>query len=290
MKMRRALPLTVVIMAFVLASCSDTALVFQLQDSVSGAWVWDASVLLQERLLRSYYQTDAGPIPQKLTRLKPGASTLSIRAPGYEPVSIPVTLKPGKNRLPAPVKLVGREIPGLDGFSAFESIDNGDIVVQMRPLDAAGKTIVNHPCIDLWIGCVVSEQARDGVPVRAEGDAQSTRGDLLFRGAVHWSWDARPESLLRYSTRIPQGDMKSMPSLYRVIDHLIVVADPLKMSRTELEGIMAGAWPSGGLAFRNSDRRQPERLASGIAAALDAERGRLRWFFITSWDVRVRQS
>ncbi|MGA2977780.1 MAG: hypothetical protein ABSF77_20965 [Spirochaetia bacterium] len=290
MKTRRALPLIAVIMAFVLASCSDTALVFQLQDSVSGAWVWDASVLLQDRLLISYYQTDAGPIPQKLTHLKPGASTLSISAPGYEPVSLPVTLTPGKNRLSGPVKMVGLEIPGLDGFSAFESIDNGDVVVQLRPLDSAGKAIINHPCIDLWIGCVVSEQVRQGVPVRVEGDARSTRGDLLFRGAVQWSWDARPESLFRYSARIPQADVQSTPSLYRVIDYLIVVPDPRKISRMDLEGIMTGAWPTAGLASGNGDRREPELLAPAIESALNAEKGRLRWFFITSWDVRVRQS
>ncbi len=42
MKMRRALPLAVITMTFFLASCSDTSLVFLLQDSVSGGWVWDA--------------------------------------------------------------------------------------------------------------------------------------------------------------------------------------------------------------------------------------------------------
>jgi hypothetical protein len=248
--------------------------------------VWNARVRLQDRILRSYYQSDAGPIPQKLTHLKPGTSTLTISAPGYDPVSIPVTLARGKNRLPAPVKLVGREIPGLNGFSAFENVDNGDIVAQLRPLDASGKALVNHPCIDLWVGCVVSEQA---------GDVRSPRGAVLFRGAVRWTWDARPESLFRYSVRISSADMQDMPSPYRVIDYLIVVPDPLKMSRAELEGIMAAAWRSGGLASAgmasaHAERSQPERLAPGIASALDAEKDRLRWFFITSWDVRVRQS
>jgi hypothetical protein len=290
MKMRRAHPLIPIIVVFALSSCSDTALVFQLQDAVSGAWVWDASVILQGRLLKSYYQTDAGPIPQKLTHLKPGASTLIISAPGYEPVSIPVILARGKNRLPGPVKMVGREIPLLSGFSTFESMDNGDIVAQVRPLDAAGKAILNHPCIDLWIGCTVSEEVRDGAPVRTEGDARSIRGGVLFRGAVRWTWDALPESLFRYSLRIPSRGMQNRASLYRVIDYLIVVPDPSKISRAELERIMTGAWQAGGLASANADRLLPERLAPGIASALDAERGRLSWFFITSWDVRVRQS
>ena len=278
MKMRRAGPLAVITVTFFLASCSDTALVFLLQDSVSGGWVWDASVRLQDRLLVSYYQTDAGPVPQKLTHLKPGASTLFIDAPGYAPVSIPVTLARGRNRLPVSVKVVGREIPGLSDFSAFESIDNGDLVAQLRPLDAGGKAIVNHPCIELWIGCVVSEQAG------------STRGAALFRGAVRWAWDARPESLFRYSVRIHSADIQDAPSLTRVVDYLVVVPDPLKVSRAEVERIMAGAWPSGGLASVLADQSRPERLAPGIASALDAEKGRLRWFFVTSRDVRVRRS
>ena len=290
MKMRRVLSFILITVAFVLVSCSDTALVFQLQDAVSGGWVWDASVLLQKRLLRSYFQTDAGPIPQKITHLEPGASTLSISAPGYEPLAIPVILARGKNRLPAPLLMIGREIPGLNGFSAFEGVDNGDITAQLRPLDAAEKAIVNHPCIDLWIGCIVSEQVQDGVPVRGEGDSRSTRGDILFRGAVPWTWDALPESLFRYSVRIPFSGMQVMPSLYRVMDYLVVVPDPLRISRSELEVIMAGAWPSGKLASGNPDRSQPQRLVPGIASTLDAQKGRLRWFFITSWDVRVRQS
>jgi hypothetical protein len=226
----------------------------------------------------SYYQTDAGPVPQKLTHLKPGTSTLVIDAPGYAPVSIPVTLRRGRNRLPLPVKMAGLGIPGLSGFSAFESIDNGDIAAQLRPLDAAGKAILNHPCIDLWIGCVVSEEAG------------STRGEVLFRGAVRWTWDALPQSLFRYSVRIRSAEMRNAPSLTRVIDYLVVVPDPLKVSRAEVDGIMARAWPSGGLASGRADQSLPGQLALGIAAALDAEKGRLRWFFVTSRDVRVRQS
>jgi len=84
--------------------------------------------------------------------------------------------------------------------------------------------------------------------------------------------------------------VQSTPSLYRVIDYLIVVPDPRKISRMDLEGIMTGAWPTAGLASGNGDRREPELLAPAIESALNAEKGRLRWFFITSWDVRVRQS
>jgi hypothetical protein len=275
MKMRWAHTLALITMAFVLGSCSDTALVFLLEDSASGSWVWEANVRLQDRLLVSYYQTDAGPVPQKLTHLNTGTSMLSITAPGYAPVSIPVRLTRGRNRLSVPVKMVGLEIPGLHDFSVFESIDNGDIIAQLRPLDAAEKAIVNHPCIDVWVGCVVSEPAG------------SARGAVLFRGAVPWAWDARPESLFRYSVRIRSADMEDSPSLTRIVDYLIVVPDPLELSRAQVQEIMARVWPSGGLA---AERSLPGRLAPGIASALDAEKGRLRWFFATSRDVRVRQS
>jgi hypothetical protein len=84
--------------------------------------------------------------------------------------------------------------------------------------------------------------------------------------------------------------MQDAPSLARVVDYLVVVPDPLKVSRTQVQDIMAGAWSSGGLASARAGLSQPEGLAPGIASVLDSHKGRLRWFFVTSRDVRVRQS
>jgi len=290
MKRRHLVPAAAALLVLLLSSCSETTLIFQVQDSVSGSWAWDATVLLQKRLLRSFYQTDAGPIPQKLTHLAPGSATLEITAPGYEPVSMPVVLRRGRNRLSDPIRLVGREIPGLADFSAFETVADGDIVVQLRPLDASSKAIINHPCIDLWIGCVVSEETAGGVPVSAEGARAAARGNELYRGVLRWTWDARPESLFRYSIRIPASGMRDSASVYRVIDYLLIVPDPTKISRSEIEARMADAWRSGGLVSGNPTRSAPRRLTPELAAALDACKGRARAFLLTSWDVRARQS
>jgi hypothetical protein len=290
MNTRLLYPATLIFFALLLASCSDTTLLFQVQDSVSGGWVWDVTAHLQGRSLTSYYQTDAGPIAQKLSHLKPGPAPLSLSAPGYQPVTVPLTLRGGKNRLQAPIAMVGREIPGLAGFSIFETAENGDFGLQLRPLDAAGKAIINHPCIDLWVGCVVSEQVSGGVPVRAEGFAGAARGETLFRGIVPWTWDAKPESLFRYVARISSADMAAAASLYRVIDYLIVVPDPLKITRAEVQTILAGAWSSGGLIAGNPSRSQPAQPSSALTAALASLSGRARFFLVTSWDVRARRS
>lgn len=273
-----------------LGSCSDTSLLLQVQDSASGSSVWDLTVTLQDRLARSFYQTDAGPVPQKLTHLSPGPATLEVSAPGYEPVSLPVRLHRGRNLLAQPVRLVGREIPGLAGFSAFETVTDGNITVQLRPLDAAGKAIIHHPFLDLWIGCVVYEETAGGVPAAAEGSPAAARGTLLYRGVLPWAWDARPESLFRYSARVPASDLRDAPSLYRVIDYLVIAADPLKISRAEIDAGMAGAWGSGGLVSGSPPRSAAQRPAPALAALLDAWKGRARGFFLTSWDVRGRQS
>jgi hypothetical protein len=290
MSTRLLYPTTLILFVLLLASCSDTTLLFQVQDSVSGGWVWDVTARLQGRSLTSYYQTDAGPIAQKLSHLEPGPATLSLSAPGYQPVTVPVTLRGGKNRLGAPIAMVGREIPGLAAFSIFETVENGNLGLQLRPLDAAGKAIINHPCIDLWVGCVVSEQVSGGVPVRAERIPAAVRGETLFRGTVPWTWDARPESLFRYTARISSADMAAAASLYRVIDYLVVVPDPLKITRAEVQTILAGAWSSGGLVAGNPPRSQPAQPSPALAAALASLSGRARFFLVTSWDVRARQS
>jgi hypothetical protein len=290
MKRHSLVPAAAALLVLLLCSCSDTTLVFQVQDSVSSSSVWDLSVTLQDRLLRSFYQTDAGPVPQKLTHLAPGPATLEVSAPGYEAVSAPVSLHPGRNVLSQPVRLVGKEIPGLAAFSVFETVANGDITVQLRPLDASGRAITHHPCLDLWIGCMVYEEAAGGVPVSAEGSRAASRGALLYRGTLPWTWDARPESLFRYSARLAASDLVDAPSLYRVIDYLVIVPDPTRISRAEIEAEMAGAWGLDGLVLGSAPRSSEARLAPALAAILDTWKGRARGFLVTSWDVRARQS
>ena len=71
---------------------------------------------------------------------------------------------------------------------------------------------------------------------------------------------------------VSPGDADSAP--LRVIDYLIVVPDPLKLGREELASLMGSIWKLGGMEARR--------------AALEKERGRLRYFTDTSWNVKAR--
>jgi hypothetical protein len=253
----------------------DTTLEFSVRDAVSGRWVWMASMRVQDRARVGFFQSDAGLRRYRFTHLTPGATTLDISAAGYQEVSMPLTLRRGANTLTTPISMIGLSIPDLSAFYVFESIDAGDIVGELRPVDRTGATIVNHPCMDLWVGCRVSVQLKDGVPALEEADTGAARGRELFQGEIPWAWDPSPEKKFRYSVRIPGARTEQDPSRYRVIDYLIVEPDPLRITRAELGALM-------GRLYAISD---PARLT----AALDAERGRLRYFIHTSWNVKARQ-
>ncbi len=256
----------------------QTTLTFSARDAVSGRWVWDLTARLQNREIRSFFQSDAGPIPFVFSRLSPGKSVLSLSAPSYETVEMPLSLKRGANQLGRSVEMRGLAIPGLDHFVIFENLDGTDIVSQLRPVGTDGKAVLNHPCIDLWIGCRISVQTKGGVPVREETEKGSARGEELFRGKLDWKWDPAPETVFRYSARIPAARIKEDSSLYRVIDYLVVVPDPRKITRQELDALMERAWPTGSSG-------DPE----AVVRTLGAEKGRITTFVDTSWNVKGRQ-
>jgi hypothetical protein len=129
--------------------------------------------------------------------------------------------------------------------------------------------------MDLWIGCRVSVQMKGGVPAREQSDEGGERGEELFRGQVSWTWDPAPETQFRYSARIPLAKVREHPSAYRVIDYLIVEPNPLAITRDELADLMTRVYAMDDPA--------------AVAAALDAEKGRLRWFLDTSWNVKARE-
>jgi hypothetical protein len=249
----------------------DTTLQFAFEDSVSGGWVWGAVARLQDRALIGFYQSDAGPVPYTFTHLKPGDATLTIEARGYEPVSVPVTLKRGSNRLRAPVRMVGYEIPSLVGFAIFEKRAGADIVCELRPVGEDGKAVVNHPCLAIWIGCRVTTQLRNGIPIKEPVDTGSTRGEELFSGKIDWTWDPLPQTVFRYTARIPGARIAANDAPYRVIDYLVVVPDPRAIEAGELDALMSAAPP-----LANPD---------ALGAFLEKEKGRLRYFFDTSWNV-----
>jgi hypothetical protein len=254
---------------------TDTTLELTVRDAVSGRWVWDMAMHIQGRAVVGYYQSDAGPKPYRFTHLSPGTSTLEIAATGYQTVSLPVTLHRGRNRLPAPIDMVGLGIPDLAKFFIFEQLDAGDIVAELRPVSTTGAAMTNHPCMDLWVGCLVSVQVKNGAPVEEPVDTGSARGAPLFRGEVAWRWDPAPETQFRYRVRIPSARVQQDASLYRVVDYLIVEPNPLAITRAELGKLLERV-------FAMED-------AARIAQALDAEKGRLRYFVDTSWNVKARE-
>lgn len=270
-----ALVLIVAAIWIAVALGAGTSLGFQVRDSVSGRWVWDASMRLQDRVIHGYYQSDGGISSFRFTRLKPGNATLAISAPGYRSAEIPVALKRGKNELAKPVDMLGLEIPDLAKFFAFERLDGEDIVCQLRPVGTGGQAILNHPCMDLWVGCRVSVQMKGGLPALAESESGWSSGRELFRGEIPWAWDPAPESNFRYTARIPGAKMASDPSEYRVIEYLVVEANPLAMSRQELESLMAKLYAMGD--------------AKAMAHELDARKGELRYFIDASWNVKARE-
>jgi hypothetical protein len=253
----------------------DTTFELRVRDAVSGRWVWDMEIKLQNREIRGFYQSDAGTIPLRFTRLRPGKATVEISAPSYQPASFPVSLARGANKLEKPIDMVGLEIPDLAKFFIFEKLDGVDIVSQVRPVGGNGQAVLNHPCMDLWIGCRVYVQVKNGIPVEEEVEEGSARGEELFRGEIPWEWDPAPESVFRYSARIPGVKLKQMPSNFRVIDYLIVIPNPLKITRKEIDELMTRVYAL--------DARP------AIASALDAEKDRLSYYFDTSWNVKARQ-
>jgi hypothetical protein len=259
----------------------DTVLELRVRDAVSHRWVWDLTLRMQDRELRGFYQSDTALRTFRFTHLRPGPATLQLSAPGYQALSVPVMLRRGNNRLAAPVDMAGREIPGLGGFLMFETLDGNDIVVQVRPVEKDGAPILNHPCIDLWVSCRVFAQlptsavGGGGGPAPGRPNATADRGRELFRGRIPWTWDPSPEATFRYSARISGARMKDDPSGLRIIDYLVVVPDPTKITRSELDALMA----------RVETRDDP----AAVGAALDEEKDRLRWFTDTSLNVKVTQ-
>ncbi len=251
----------------------QTTLEFLARDAVSKAWVYDATFRLEGREIRSYFQSDQGAVPQRFTHLKPGKATLELSAPDYQSVSRELVLKRGRNRLSEPIDMVGLEIPNLKSFIMFEDLAGKDIQVQIRPVSTAGPAVVNHPCIDLWIGARVTVQMKGGLPVQAETEQGSVRGEELFRGKIDWKFDPYPETVFRYSALIPGAKIKPTTAPYWVVDYLVVLPNPLAIGKEELESIMD-----------NAMKLKPDAVEAYLKPY--AEQKKLRVEVFTSWNVK----
>jgi hypothetical protein len=245
---------------------SDTTFECSLQDSVSKHWVWDSTVNVQNRQIRGFYQTDF-----IFTNLKPGNAELSIKAPFYKEKTIRLNLKKGQNVLENPVELVGFEIPGLDYFVVFDRPIGRDMGLEIRPVGRDGKAVINHPALDLAIGVIVSAQIKEGMFSEEPEDSGAERGKELFRGMIAWEWDPLPETVFRYTAKIPGGKIKEFPAPFWVIDYLIIVPDPVKIKRNEINRILTDL-------FINND-------LDNLSNTLSNYGEKFRYFLGTVWNV-----
>ena len=245
----------------------DTTLSFVLRDSVSGGWVYDATVTAGDKVIRSFFQSDHAPVARTFTGLQPGATELSVRAPGYHPVVIPVTLTRGANRLPEPIDLVGREIPDLTEIIVAIEQRGEEFTAEIRPVNSAGKAVLSHPVLDLWIAAMVSVQMDGGGPARSPVRGGGSRGPVTFAGRVQWRWDAAPETLFRYSVSIPGPT--AAPARFYVVDTITLV--PRQAVGPGLTDEIAQLW----------QRSTPV----AFMAALQTDE-RFRVFVNTLWNVR----
>lgn len=250
-----------------------TRLTFTFEDAVSKSWVWDATATLQGREIRSYYQSNRGPVPMTFTDLRPGKATLTIKAPNYETVRIPLHLHIGHNVISQPVKMVGYRIPGLKHITMFETQTSSGLSVQVRPIDAAGHAITTLPCLNLWIGALVSTEMNGGKPAETTMSSGATRGPVLYRGKIKWTWDPAISKNFHYNATIPYAELANKSASYLVIDYLVIVPDPRKMTQEQVSAMMSAA-PH--LTSTNALQRY-----------LDAKRGdnRFEYFLTTSWNV-----
>lgn len=250
----------------------DTTLEFQIRDRVSKNWVWDATMTLQNRTIRGYFQSDRGPRDFRFTHLEPGDWTLEVSAPAYESVSVPVTLKRGRNRIEDPIDMMGLEIPSLKDFVIFEELTGEDIICEIRTIGMDDRAVLNHPCLDIWIGARVTVQMKNGLIVQIPTEEGSFRGEELFRGKIEWEWDPRLETVFRYSARIPGARIKNHEAPFRVIDYLLIVPNPKATNAEEIEKIVHEAWDLTTLDF--------------ISTVLDQYADTFTYYIHSSWNVK----
>ena len=241
----------------------ETTLEFTLRDAVSEDFVWDAEVNFQNRIIRAFYQSDQGTRQYTFTHLKSGKGELTVSAPSYNTVTLPITLKRGKNIIEEPIEMRGYEIAGLDYFCIFEEPQGNDILLELHPVGKDGKAVTAHPCVDIRIGCMIFEQINNG---------GQQRGKQLFIGTVPWTFDPSPETIFRYTARLRGELIKESQADFRVIDYLVIVPDSRKITIEEVDALMA----------------QGEEAADpGVFfTILEKEKDRLNYYYLTNWNVK----
>ena len=250
---------------------SDNILEFSIQDKVCGSWVWNANITFQDRVIQSFYQGDAGIKTLRFTDLKTGEWKLTISAPLYKPETIIVNIKKGFNSLIDPIELTGLSFSDLHHFVVFETINNNEIVSELRPVNSKGESSLKHPCLDIRIFTMVSEQMKDGLFARNSESADSYRGNLIFAGEIDWSWDSGFDTIFRYSAHIPGSELSDSKAAFLIIDYLIIIPDPEQMDSDNMDE----------LSLKLSETSEIEAMIE----LLDSFGTKIRYFLTTSWNV-----
>ena len=246
------------LVALVSTAPFETTLEFRIRDGVSTGPVWNATATVQNRFQRTWHAGDGDTLV--FTRLRPGEAMLEVSAPDYQSVSVPVTLRRGRNRIDGPIDMNGLRIPGLSHFMVSEDLSGSDLHATFWPLSSQGPAVVNHPALDLWIGARISSQ-----------QPGATRGETLFAGEVEWNWDPSPKALARYRARIPLERIEERGAAPLVIDYLVIVPDPLAIERDEVAAIVTAAWTD----------REPASLPAYLARYAD----QFDFSLHTSWNL-----
>lgn len=262
------------LIVYLLPRVLNTRLTFRVVDSVSRSWVWGMTASIDKKQISEFYQSDRGPIDLTFNHLSPGRAILRVAAKNYVTQEIQLRLHIGANLLPSPVSLVGFQIPKLDHFAMVENSSPTGLSVEVRPVSDSGEAVTNHPCLNLWIGVLVSKEMKDGTLATAPSNSGITRGEVLYGGKIPWVWNADPAASFRYIATIPRVDIQSTSVPYLVIDYITVVPDPRNVGPKEIDTIMQSAPRSSNV--------------SELRDYLDAHGAgkKFRYFLSTSWNVK----
>jgi len=261
-----AVVLIITVLASVFYFSTDTILEFQVRDSVTKSWVWDMEAYIQDRVLYGYFQSDGALITYQFTDLKPEKSVLTVSAPQYRTVKLPVELKRGVNRIEQPVELVGLEIPELTNFYAFEKVLGDGWNITLRPITSDNKAITIHPALDIWVGTRVY----DWEPTLPQTAEELEKRPIVYLGELDWRWDSYPETQFRYIASLPFADLHNKTSRSYVFEYLILVPDPKLIDTGEYEAIIQ--------TIKNLDFNQ-------IDDYINTLRGSVSFYTDITWDV-----
>lgn len=267
--------ITLTAAGYFLLKKTDTELEFEVTDKNSKSWVWDLTVTLQNRIIRGYYQSDKAPFPFQFTHLTPGTWELKLSAPSYLPVTIPVTIKKGKNVLPVSIEMEGYEIPDFKRFYVFNKHSGNDLVFELRQVNAENQGIKNHPCLDLWIGCKIYTQVIRGINVTVPVESGSETGELLFKGKIPWEWNVSPGIIYRYTARLHNTLVKKSTAPYWAAELLIIIPDPGQISRDGLDKLM-------NLLLDQENRNEQEQI-------LQTYSNKLHYHLDQNWNIPALQ-